>query len=858
MGGTQQIVLSESDVLSNLRRVDSSETHDELDSAFGILASDINVQLCPRLGGHDLDYNDLNHEHILMGINQADSIFDDLYHKYEVHAENTRVKHCGTTYSGRDARRRGFNENYKALVENNCVYKADESSLKGEGLGFLLRVNPADLYTDSLDVRFDHFRKLEGLSDSRPFKNNLASFISDTELSGSYLVVACNSSILFFPSNLITPQARQPVFRFDSRPLHTSPSDSQVAVSPSDPYSINFLTSRSSWMGEGILAACTDDGRILVWKTKDLCKKIAQNESVQRGYTSYYGLRVRADIELIVGCSCWSVDFGSVMDDFGEEHFIVAGSSNSHTVTLFYYNSNTGSFRRFDSTSLEHNIPEVSIMSYDIVDSLHEVTSALLRGDSLLCTALTDVLFDFDEVKSQQNLSWSDRISLTIIIPELSAFIMATQAGLVTIMRLCQYNNHQAMRQEYIIPNYPSLNSRGATIIGMASKDISVSLSYPRILLTIIYADGAKGVLRDEHNMEDIDEFFAEANSTSGSSNVSGILAPWTSLSGGSKMNPGSSVTFTDIKSKHSSMKSNVSGNGLGAKASDVPTASTSTSPMTHIYESAPINDGSNSPLAHTDDFQDLTFEDIENSKFSTSDQDLGNDSQGGKDDDSSGDEDFEFPNDEFLDDEQTGVTSSLPSPPPESRKLRRSKRTRVKPLDYWRNERIIYSRADEDYSHDKETTLINDLKKIPLQEIDQIIHVEDPIKNHKKRKASRKHVKRKQTVTSDGEDYNPEWFSEGAKMIDVFMKDESVARQEVAWAPDGVPFEETREQEGGMAELFQAAPLYRSPTGSISTGLIDMPLNGFKSLRSANDMICIFHVSEGRIGLLFYVAAHL
>ncbi|KAF3986528.1 hypothetical protein FT663_03791 [Candidozyma haemuli var. vulneris] len=452
-----------------------------------------------------------------------------------------------------------------------------------------------------------------------------------------------------------------------------------------------------------------------------------------------------------------------------------------------------------------------------------------------------------------------------------------------------------------------------------------------------------EGVLRDEHNMEDIDEFFAEANSTSGSSNVSGILAPWTSLSGGSKMNPGSSVTFTDIKSKHSSMKSNVSGNGLGAKASDVPTASTSTSPMTHIYESAPINDGSNSPLAHTDDFQDLTFEDIENSKFSTSDQDLGNvtshfsksmltkgvepskrlktrnsdnfkgdgsskssdnksqlaystggklvvpssdqskktfstspirkglnthhdsrdasvvaskhsrfefkeDSQGGKDDDSSGDEDFEFPNDEFLDDEQTGVTSSLPSPPPESRKLRRSKRTRVKPLDYWRNERIIYSRADEDYSHDKETTLINDLKKIPLQEIDQIIHVEDPIKNHKKRKASRKHVKRKQTVTSDGEDYNPEWFSEGAKMIDVFMKDESVARQEVAWAPDGVPFEETREQEGGMAELFQAAPLYRSPTGSISTGLIDMPLNGFKSLRSANDMICIFHVSEGRV----------
>lgn len=647
MGGTQQIVLSESDVLSNLRRVDSSETHDELDSAFGILASDINVQLCPRLGGHDLDYNDLNHEHILMGINQADSIFDDLYHKYEVHAENTRVKHCGTTYSGRDARRRGFNENYKALVENNCVYKADESSLKGEGLGFLLRVNPADLYTDLLDVRFDHFRKLEGLLDSRPFKNNLASFISDTELSGSYLVVACNSSILFFPSNLITPQARQPVFRFDSRPLHTSPSDSQVAVSPSDPYSINFLTSRSSWMGEGILAACTDDGRILVWKTKDLCKKIAQNESVQRGYTSYYGLRVRADIELIVGCSCWSVDFGSVMDDFGEEHFIVAGSSNSHTVTLFYYNSNTGSFRRFDSTSLEHNIPEVSIMSYDIVDSLHEVTvcaacisgevakirfefttnsdsrnlissvtgltklsedcwtakpvpghffkpvksiramtglysldedlmrkdidiessilgrgsnitnsastihsffipsvrntshdglpisyrllteadeeyrrirstlfsqlvdgdsnklltsrilittpheSALLRGDSLLCTALTDVLFDFDEVKSQQNLSWSDRISLTIIIPELLAFIMATQAGLVTIMRLCQYNNHQAMRQEYIIPNYPSLNSRGATIIGMASKDISVLLSYPRILLTIIYADGA-------------------------------------------------------------------------------------------------------------------------------------------------------------------------------------------------------------------------------------------------------------------------------------------------------------------------------------------------------------------------------
>lgn len=208
-----------------------------------------------------------------------------------------------------------------------------------------------------------------------------------------------------------------------------------------------------------------------------------------------------------------------------------------------------------------------------------------------------------------------------------------------------------------------------------------------------------------------------------------------------------------------------------------------------------------------------------------------------------SGDDEFHLTQDDPLL-EGAGIHSLLPSPPPESKTLRRSKRTKVKPLDFWRNERIIYTRADDEFLLEKENTLINDLKKVPLQEITEIIHVKDTSPGPKKRKILRKLPKK--SVSKDDE-LNPLWFADGVKEVEVFLGDESVTKQEVAWTANGVTFKDTTSDDN-TSERFLAAPLFRSSSGSISTGLIDLPLDGFKSLRSSNDMTCVFHVTEGRI----------
>lgn len=216
---------------------------------------------------------------------------------------------------------------------------------------------------------------------------------------------------------------------------------------------------------------------------------------------------------------------------------------------------------------------------------------------------------------------------------------------------------------------------------------------------------------------------------------------------------------------------------------------------------------------------------------------------------DTSGDETFtmtEFDHQQ----EKLNQLSLLPSPPPDARNLRRSRRTKVKPLEYWRNERIIYTRAEDESLYDKDSTLVNDLKKVPLQEITRIIHVEEQDKKPKRRKATKKAkstIPEASTKDHEIDGIIPQWLSEGAKKIEIFVDNENTAFQEVAWGLEGVTFHST-EEDGENPEQFVAAPLFKSASGSFSCGLIQLPLNGFKSLRSSNNLTCIFHVSEGRI----------
>lgn len=548
-----------------------------------------------------------------------------------------------------DAQSIGVDQVSEYLYNGRSFYEVDESCLETENTGLFVRHNPAELYNDLLDLRLLSVQQLDGLRDSLPFKNNLLVFMDDNDLVEPLLVVACESSLLFYTALLhdatSTDQPETPLFRFDSRPLSTSPNDLRAAVSHINPHTINYLKYDSSWMDHSVLAACTDDGRILIWRCNLLYDRIRQFEINQRPRSTYYGVRVVPDYELRLGSSCWCVDFATCGDSQGSYHYVAIGSCNDHLVKLFYYSSEEDSFKAIESFPMNHNIPEVSILDYHIGDDVHEVyvciacisgdvftavfrfdpknfqnarcekllnaklyndcwtakpiadryflpvnsfraltgahyrdeqildtnlevesrilnqkkgevslaskiqkfhvpslywigglasldevdqvtveeddshkvkqilhselvenvqmlflnvhivvstpkEVALLRGDSLLCQANSGALFDFEEHKCQNDMGWSDRISISHLIPELLVLVLATQAGLLTIMRLCHYNGNHAMRQEFMLPGPANQLNLSRTILGVTSRDISVLIQIPRFLLCVTFSDG--------------------------------------------------------------------------------------------------------------------------------------------------------------------------------------------------------------------------------------------------------------------------------------------------------------------------------------------------------------------------------
>ncbi|KAL6014964.1 hypothetical protein ACI3LY_004070 [Candidozyma auris] len=641
---------SESAISDGEHEQSSSAESFDVDEGLGFLASE--VQIDPRFLrslNHDNDNWELRDD---TSITTNDALlWGDVLYKYERLSESCeRNYYTDLVYEGEGAEQRGLRSDYSTLVRDRSLYDAEKPDSQSFKEFRSADLNPSRIYTDSLELRRHNFQILEGLRESNLFKNNLASFITDHRVSEHFLVVACHSSILVYKmSSLILKPMYSPLLRFDTRPLATARQHIAAAVSQADPHTINYVKS-STWMDNEVLAACTDDGRVLVWETNRVFEAI-RRKPFSPGV--YYSLRFNADYELPLGASCWCVDFGSATNEVGVRHHIVVGSSNARTVHLFYFNSKQSSFEAVESQKLKHNIPEVSILRYNVTGSSHEVEvcvacisgevgilkfsftvdermqskkvtlsrvieasdncwtakpipdiyfkpvssyrsltglydidekstqravhsessffchgpivtniaagiryfqiptiqwknaryrkrtykpfdniddeyrriklslsrslledqkkyacdyhiavstpkqGALLRGDSLLCVASTEEIFELAPSQVDENdfASWVNRISITLLIPELSAFVLATQAGLVTIMRLCQYNGHFSMRQEYVIPVIPSQQDPDVLnilnpIVGVTAQNVSVSVDYPRYLLCVIFANG--------------------------------------------------------------------------------------------------------------------------------------------------------------------------------------------------------------------------------------------------------------------------------------------------------------------------------------------------------------------------------
>lgn len=117
---------------------------------------------------------------------------------------------------------------------------------------------------------------------------------------------------------------------------------------------------------------------------------------------------------------------------------------------------------------------------------------AIFRSDTLFCNTATKQVFDLT-IPFSEDSRFSNRISITEIIPELLCFVVVSQQGLVSILRLCQHRGLYGMRQEHIFPNalMMALGYQGyRTIIGLATRNISLDTDHPRFSLYITYTDG--------------------------------------------------------------------------------------------------------------------------------------------------------------------------------------------------------------------------------------------------------------------------------------------------------------------------------------------------------------------------------
>ena len=201
---------------------------------------------------------------------------------------------------------------------------------------------------------------------------------------------------------------------------------------------------------------------------------------------------------------------------------------------------------------------------------------------------------------------------------------------------------------------------------------------------------------------------------------------------------------------------------------------------------------------------------------------------------------------------------SPLPSPPPDG--LRRSKRTKIAPLAFWRNERIVYTRADE--LEEKDGKLADDIHNIPLREIKEVVHIPErgnaqsrsrrSLRPRNLRANKSRNNRRPTPAELSGRFAGSEWIKDKYLSLDVFETPDSNSRHDrrIAWAPDSVTYTDhlIESSDPDVAENFKVATLFNEDRDFIACAMLQLPVDGFKLLRSSAGSVYIFHVVEGDV----------
>ena len=192
----------------------------------------------------------------------------------------------------------------------------------------------------------------------------------------------------------------------------------------------------------------------------------------------------------------------------------------------------------------------------------------------------------------------------------------------------------------------------------------------------------------------------------------------------------------------------------------------------------------------------------------------------------------------------------SPPPPPPEG--LRRSSRRRIRPLQRWKNERVLYG-----YPSRTEINPNLDVFKFPPNNIKAIIRNTEkprPKRTYKRRERSfTRFAKGVRNITElcdkpDAERIGELWYAGKMLELDVFNSENSLVQAKVAVAPLAVTFKEFFDTADSDEERYKLGAIFKNVRRGMAVSYLDLPSNGSKSLCFTHDTLSYFNVIVGHV----------
>lgn len=276
----------------------------------------------------------------------------------------------------------------KPYTEENPA-KNESTELSNNDFCSLVKVSPAHKFDDSLKLKFIASSEIDGIIDSRCYKNNLSSVI--TSHSGEKMLVVGELSQLYFYSfdPLTLMPHKSPLFCINIEPPITTPEQFRGLTWEFNPHTINFIKTISDWHGGELVIVCGDDGQIIMWNSD----KMFKHRSLPN-FKVFKNLEAKPDLRINVSASAWGVDLTSCNDSKDQSHDIAVVTYNSRKVELFYYSALEEEFVTLCTDLLPHNVPEASFLSYSETEGKHEAVVSLVSISNDIMTYLFSWVMD--------------------------------------------------------------------------------------------------------------------------------------------------------------------------------------------------------------------------------------------------------------------------------------------------------------------------------------------------------------------------------------------------------------------------------------------------------------------------------